>query len=218
MAKKKSGSAAIKPRSKQTRVAGTYGYARVSTHDQTTAAQKQALRQAGCSRVVEEIASGGAKRAKLWALLEQMQEGDTLVVHRLDRLGRSLADLMRTAEWMRERGLNLRSLSEGWDTATATGRMLYAIFGTLAEYERELLRERTRAALAERARRGLPMGRPHAVSHDKALAARYLIEREGRSITAVAREMGVHRTTLSKALATLPPPEQGSLAYGDGER
>ena len=124
------------------------GYARVSTPDQSTALQIDALSAAGCERIFEDCVSGvRSNRPGLASALDWMREGDTLVVWRLDRLGRSLSDLVATVRGLEERGFGFRSLNEGFDTTTATGKLLFNFFGMLAQFERDLISERTKASL-----------------------------------------------------------------------
>ncbi|MBC5801928.1 MAG: recombinase family protein, partial [Candidatus Eremiobacteraeota bacterium] len=136
------------------------GYARVSTDEQTTALQLDALRAAGVDAVHEDSASGASRsRPGLARAIEDLRPGDTLVVWRLDRLGRSLRDLLDIAEMLRERDVALRSLTDHIDTGTAAGRMLYAVLGAVAQFERDVLRERTVAGLAAAKKRGEKLGR-----------------------------------------------------------
>lgn len=130
------------------------GYARVSTHEQSLSLQLDALRKAGCRKVFDDKVSGaGSERSGLKAALEYAREGDTLLVWRLDRLGRSLKDLIETIGDLEKRGVGFRSLQESIDTTTSGGRLIFHVFGALAEFERNLIRERTRAGLeAARAR------------------------------------------------------------------
>ena len=139
------------------------GYARVSTGEQTLALQLDALAKAGCGRVFEETASGAkADRVVLAELLGYLRAGDTLVVWRLDRLGRSLGHLIATVAELADRGIGFRSLTEQIDTTTSGGKLVFHVFGALAEFERDLLRERTHAGLA--AARGRTGGRPKALA------------------------------------------------------
>ena len=129
------------------------GYARVSAEDQNLDLQRQALRAAGCERIFEDTAGGAAERPALREALAQLRAGDTLVVWCLDRLGRSLKDLIAHAESLRTQGVGLRSLKEAIDTDSSAGQLVFHIFGALAEFERALIRERTRAGLDEDQRR-----------------------------------------------------------------
>ena len=123
------------------------GYARVSTDDQTLDLQRDALKEAGCERIFEDTAGGTAERPNLQQALSHLRAGDTLVVWRLDRLGRSLKDLITRAEELRSGGVGLKSLKEAIDTDSPTGQLVFHIFGALAEFERALIRERTQAGL-----------------------------------------------------------------------
>lgn len=137
------------------------GYARVSTHEQDCALQTDALEAAGCERVFLETASG-AKRARpqLQAALAAMAEGDTLVVWRLDRLARSLRHLLETIDSLESQGMKFRSLTEAIDTATSGGKLIFSVMGAIAEFERALISERTKAGLEAARLRGRKGGRP----------------------------------------------------------
>jgi DNA invertase Pin-like site-specific DNA recombinase len=177
------------------------GYARVSTDAQTTALQLDALRAAGVNVVHEDSASGRSRsRPGLTRALEDLHAGDTLVVWRLDRLGRSLRDLLDICEMLRERDVALRSLTDHIDTSTAAGRMLYAVLGAVAQFERDVLRERTTAGLAAAKRRGERIGRPRALTPAQVRAARKMIDR-GESPAHVARIFRCGRATLYRTLA-----------------
>lgn len=173
------------------------GYARVSTDDQDHALQLDALRQAGCERIVTETASGSrADRPELAKLLEHARAGDTLVVWRLDRLGRSLRHLIDVAEDLQARGIALRSLTESLDTSTPVGRFLFALLGALASMEREIIVERTRAGLRAAAARGRRGGRPPVLDADKLRAAKAMLASGTMSATEVARQVGCAPSTL----------------------
>lgn len=137
------------------------GYARVSTDEQNPALQFDALNKAGCQRIFSDSASGAtASRPALEHALSSLKFGDTLVVWKLDRLGRSLSHLMDLVEELERRGVAFRSLSEAIDTSTASGRLLFHVMGALAEFERALISERTRAGMAAARARGAAIGRP----------------------------------------------------------
>ena len=136
------------------------GYARVSTDDQTLDLQRDALQDAGCERIFEDHASGAGDRPGLRDALTHLRAGDALVVWRLDRLGRSLKDLIARAEALRTQGVGLRSLKEAIDTDSSSGQLIFHIFGALAEFERALIRERTQAGLQAARARGRKGGRP----------------------------------------------------------
>lgn len=174
------------------------GYARVSTDDQTTRLQLDALEAAGCERTFWESASGAStERPVLAEVLSHSREGDTLVVWRLDRLGRSLPHLIDTVQKLERTGVALKSLTEGIDTTTPNGRL---VFQALAQFERELMRERTMAGLAAARARGRKGGRPPKLSAEKLRVAQRLLKDPESTVSEVARTLGVHRSTLHKAL------------------
>src|SRR5215208_6631181 len=145
------------------------GYARISTHDQTLALQQDALNQAGCDRVFTDTASGAtAERHGLEEALSHVRRGDTLVVWKLDRLGRSLPHLIETIARLQARGIGFKSLTEQLDTTTSGGKLVFHVFAALAEFERDVIRERTQAGLAAARARGQPGGRPRAAALDDA--------------------------------------------------
>lgn len=177
------------------------GYARVSTDDQLTGLQEDALERAGVDLLCVEQAAGAiAARPVLAAVLESLEAGDTLTIWRLDRLGRSLADLLRIATDLRTRGVHLRSLTEGFDTGTSSGRLLFAVLGAVAEFEREALRERTVAGMAAAKRAGSVLGRPIALGGSRLEYVRDLLD-AGNTKADVARLMRVSRSTIGRALA-----------------
>lgn len=146
------------------------GYARVSTEGQDLEPQTAALRRAGCTQVVEEKASGTDRaRPELAALLARLRSGDTLVVVRIDRLARSLAHLLEVVDRLRQLGAHFRSLSDPIDTASPTGRLVIQVIGAIAEFERNLIAERTRAGLAVARARGKQLGNPRLLSGDPAV-------------------------------------------------
>jgi len=178
------------------------GYARVSTGEQDFSMQVEALRAAGCDRIFAESACGGTKeRPELASALSHSRAGDILVVWRLDRLGRSLPHLIEIVSSLEQAGVGLCSLSEGIDTTTPNGRLIFHIFGALAEFERELIRERTRAGLAAARARGRKGGRPPKLGAEKMRIARHLLADADTTVSEVARTLGVHRSTLHKALS-----------------
>src|ERR687895_389947 len=137
------------------------GYARVSTHDQTLTLQQDALEKAGCTKIFTDTASGAkTERKGLDDALTYVRKGDTLVVWRLDRLGRSLPHLIATMTALEDRGIGFKSLTENIDTTTSGGKLIFHIFGALAEFERNLIRERTTAGLMAARARGRKGGRP----------------------------------------------------------
>src|SRR5690554_5056504 len=177
------------------------GYARVSTLDQNLELQRDALEKAGCERVFEDHISGASSERPGWAkATTALREGDTLVVWRLDRLGRSLKHLIDTVNELDGRGIGFKSLTENIDTTTPGGRLVFHIFGALAEFERELIRERTHAGLAAARARGRKGGRPRKLNKRQAATARTLLKDSEHSVTSVAEMLGVSRTTLYRAL------------------
>ncbi|MDT7858188.1 recombinase family protein [Rubrivirga sp. S365] len=173
------------------------GYARVSTADQDPALQLDALRAAGCERVFEERASGArADRPVLAEAFGHLRAGDVLVVWRLDRLGRSLKDLIARVAELEGRGVGFRSLAESIDTTTAGGRLVLHVFGALAEFERELIRERTLAGLAAARARGRKGGRPSKMTRAKVRQAAVLLADRETDVGAVCETLGVSKTTL----------------------
>ena len=177
------------------------GYARVSTQEQDLAPQLDALEAAGCGRVFEEKASGAQReRPALQAALDYMRPGDTLVVWKLDRLARSLEQLVETVEGFGTRGVGLRSLTEAIDTATAGGEPVFHLFAALAEFERGVIRERTLAGLRAARARGRTGGRPPALKAEDLAAAKAMLRDPGITVLEVARRLGVAASTLYRHL------------------
>jgi DNA invertase Pin-like site-specific DNA recombinase len=181
------------------------GYARVSTDDQDLALQRAALNQAGCRKLYEEKISGAKReRPELNKMLEQLRADDVVVVSRLDRLARSTRDLLEIAERLKDAGVGLRSLHEPWaDTTSPAGRMVLTVFAGIAEFERELIRERTHAGRLAAQARGVRFGRAPKLSAEQITLARRLAA-EGTSIPEVSRVLNVHRGTLYRALGAQP--------------
>lgn len=178
------------------------GYARVSTSEQSADMQVQALQAAGCERVFIEMASGArADRPELEKALAFLRQADQLVVWRLDRLARSLKQLIETVEMLDERGIGFRSLTEAIDTTSAGGRLVFQIFGALAEFERALIRERTNAGLEAARRKGRKGGRPSALDAAGLIQARALLADGKLTAKEVAKRLGVSVSTLYKHLA-----------------
>jgi len=176
------------------------GYARVSTDGQTTDAQLDALAAAGCTEVHQDSVSGGStKRPGLDAALASLAAGDTLVVWKLDRLGRSLGHLIQIVASLKDRGVAFHSLSDGIDTSTAAGQLMFHVVGALAEFERSLISERTKASLAAIKDRGGSIGRRPSVNKLMLKHARDLVA-GGHSVSDVARTLGVGRSTLYRAI------------------
>lgn len=177
-------------------LADLLGYARVSTGEQRPDLQLDALRAARCSRVWTHVASGASlDRPQLAAALDHLRPGDTLVVWKLDRLGRSLRHLVGTVGDLGRHGIGFESLQESLDTTTPGGRLVFHLFGALAEFERDLIRERTRAGLAAARARGRAGGRRSVMTPEKLAVARQLLA-AGRSPAVVAATIGVGRTTV----------------------
>lgn len=178
------------------------GYARVSTNDQDVAMQLDALKAAGVTRVFEDRGVSGAKseRPGLTDALAFLREGDTLVVWKLDRLGRSMTHLLATVAELEGRGVGFRSLTENIDTTTPTGRLVFHIFGALGQFERDLIRERTSAGLKAAAARGRKGGRPVSATPEKVARARALIE-GGLNVREAAARVKVSKSALYAALA-----------------
>src|SRR5271169_3956813 len=173
------------------------GYARVSTVDQNLALQRDPLTEAGCGKIYTEQMSGAAAdRPALHDALEFARSGDTLIVWKLDRLARSMKQLIETVENLRLRGIGFRSLTEALDTTTAQGRLVFHMFGALAEFERSLIRERTQAGLAAARRAGRTGGRPPKLTDDDIEAARALLANPDIAVTQIAHRLGVSPATL----------------------
>lgn len=176
------------------------GYARVSTQDQDLSLQLDALKEAGCKKVYTEKASGAkTDRPELAAALEYMREGDTLVIWKLDRLARSLRQLIDTVEDMNARGVGLRSVTEAIDTGSAGGKLVFHIFAALAEFERSIIQERTQAGLKAARSRGRTGGRPRALSEGDLKVAKALVLDPDITMDEVAKRLGVSVATLYRA-------------------
>lgn len=178
------------------------GYARVSTADQSLDMQIDSLKKAGCHQVFTDVASAvKSVRPGLEKALAYLREGDTLVVWKIDRLGRSLAHLVQTVDQLRERGVAFRSLTDaGLDTTTRNGKLLFNLFATLAEFERDLIRERTKAGLATAAAKGRRGGRRPVITSPKLERALRLIKDKNLTVREAAAVIGVGKTALYEAL------------------
>jgi DNA invertase Pin-like site-specific DNA recombinase len=177
------------------------GYARVSTPDQSVALQEDALRIVGCERIVSEVASGArTDRNGLAEVLAFVRENDALVVWKLDRLGRSLPHLIEVVTALAHRGVGFRSLQESIDTTTAGGKLIFHVFGALAEFERDLIRERTNAGLAAARARGRFGGRPRRLTDRQVALAQAMLRDRGGSVREVCATLSVSKTTLYRAL------------------
>ena len=177
------------------------GYARVSTVDQNLEGQRQQLVEAGCYDVYADQGKSGATmtRPELEACLRALQPGNTLVVTKLDRLGRTVRGLVELLDSLHERGVKFRSLTEGIDTTTPSGRLMFNVIASVAEMERELIRERTKAGLAVAAGKG---GRPPRLQPHDVVEARRLREKEELTVDAIAKKFKVSRSTVIRALRT----------------
>jgi len=173
------------------------GYARVSTDDQTLDLQRDALKRAKCWQIYEEHASGkNAVRPELDACLKSLRKGDTLVVWRLDRLGRSLGDLIHLTNEFQSRSVELESLTEKVETSSPTGKLVFHVFAALAEFERNLIRERTMAGLKAARARGHKGGRPKKLQIKDVKTIKALLKTDEVSVQEVAARFGVSRSTL----------------------
>lgn len=178
------------------------GYARVSTADQNPDLQIDALRQAGCERVFSETASGiRTQRAGLTDALSHAREHDVFVVWKLDRLGRTVRQLVDFVSALRSRGVEFRSLTDGIDTTTPAGRFFFHMMAALAEMERDLIRERTMAGLAAARARGRKGGRKRALSGRQIAHARLLLKHPEQTMEGIAASLGVSRSTLYRSLS-----------------
>ncbi|MEM1289432.1 MAG: recombinase family protein [Pseudomonadota bacterium] len=177
------------------------GYARVSTQDQKPQLQLDALTAVGCEKIFEEKASGAQRdRPQLQAAIDYMRNGDTLVVWKLDRLARSIKQLIETVERLEERGIGFQSITEAIDTTTSGGRLVFHIFAALAEFERSIIRERTMAGLASAKARGKLGGRPPALSAEDLTHARAMLADPDITVAQVAKRLGVAPSTLYRHL------------------
>lgn len=173
------------------------GYARVSTQDQNEQLQLDALEKSGCSKVFVDKASGvKTDRPELAKCIEQLRAGDALVVWRLDRLGRSLKHLIEVVEGLKNRGVAFSSLNEGFDTGTNGGKLIFSIFGALAEFERDLISERTRAGLAAARARGRSGGRPKKLTAKQVVMMRSMYESNQHSVADIAKQFGISRNAV----------------------
>ncbi len=182
------------------------GYARVSTQDQTLNLQKDALEKIGCAKIFTDVISGvKEERRGLQEALAYVREGDTLVVWRLDRLGRSLKHLIETITNLNNRKIGFKSIQENIDTTTSGGKLIFHIFGALAEFERDIIRERTNAGLQAARARGRLGGRPKAKTLDtpkKVALAQSLYENSNNTIDEICKTLNVSRATLYRYIKT----------------
>jgi DNA invertase Pin-like site-specific DNA recombinase len=177
------------------------GYARVSTDDQTTAAQIPDLKKAGCTRIYQEVMSGRTmERPQLEKCLDRLESGDTLMVWRLDRLGRSTRDLIGLIDDLKEKGVNFVTLREGFDTRTSSGMFMFTISAAFAQMERELIVERTKAGLSAARARGRFGGRKPKLSPQQARVVRTLWDSREHTKRAIAEQFGVSIATIDRII------------------
>jgi DNA invertase Pin-like site-specific DNA recombinase len=178
------------------------GYARVSTKDQNLSLQLDALQKEGCEKIFQEKATGGsADREELKKLLEHLRAGDIIVIWKLDRLGRSLRDLVNLVTDIQAKGAGLKSLHDSIDTTTPQGKLTFHLFAALAEFEREIIRERTKAGLESARSRGRVGGRPKGLSKeakDKAIIASTLYNQKQMSVAQICKHLGIAKSTFYK--------------------
>src|SRR5512132_2890523 len=179
------------------------GYARVSTSDPTLDLQRDALQKAGCDRIFTDTASGAkAERVGLDEALSYVRPGDTLVVWKLDRLGRSLPHLIETITGLNNRKIGFRSITEAIDTTTSGGKLVFHIFGALAEFERDIIRERTQAGLNAARARGRKGGRPKSLTGKKAQMAKALYADKNNTVSEICKTLNISRATLYRYVKT----------------
>ena len=177
------------------------GYARVSTEEQNLDSQRDALKSAGCEKIfTDQISGTKARRPGLEEALSHLRSGDTLVVWRLDRLGRSLRHLIDTVTSLQEQGVEFKSLTEAIDTTTSGGKLVFHIFGALAEFEREIIRERTRAGLTAARYRGKLGGRRKKLTAKQLEMAHSLYDNKTHTVDEICKTLGIGRTTFYRYL------------------
>ena len=173
------------------------GYMRVSTSEQNLALQRDALEGAGCERLYEDTCSGSViERPGLARALDNLRSGDALVVWKLDRIGRSLGHVVELVAGLQAKGIGLKVLTGGIDTTSSTGRLVFGIFATLAEFERDLIKERTMAGLAAARARGRTSGRPRMMTRAKLRTAMTMMADQGNAASDVAEQLGISISTL----------------------
>jgi DNA invertase Pin-like site-specific DNA recombinase len=179
------------------------GYARVSTLGQNLDLQMQALRKGGCKKIFREKVSGARReRLEFQRMLDQLSHGDTVIVWKLDRLARSTRDLLETMETIRDAGARFQSLSELWaNTTTHAGKLIMTVSAGIAEFERDLIRERTSTGREAARRRGIHFGRPRKLNPEQTKLARRLID-EGQSVRQIADTFNVHTATIYRVSKT----------------
>ena len=179
------------------------GYARVSTTDQNIELQTDALEEAGCEKIFSdrEVSGAKAERPGLDKALDHIRKKDTLVIWKLDWLGRSLSDLLSIVEGLKEKGANFASIQDGFDTSTASGKMVFSVIGAMAEYERNLIRERTMAGLKAARARGRMGGRPKALDKSQVKVAIALAKEGELTIKEICEHVGCSRSTYYRQVA-----------------
>ena len=190
------------------------GYARVSTVDQSLDLQNDGLKKAGCEKIFTDHGVSGAKteRPGLDKALDQIRKGDTLVIWKLDRLGRSLSHLLSIIEDLKQKGVDFASIQDGFDTSTASGKMVFSVIGAMAEYEKNLTRERTMAGLASARARGRKGGRPKQLDEGQVRVAIALAEAGELMIREICEQVGCSRSTYYRQVAPrLKPAAAASL-------
>ncbi|MEU0787582.1 recombinase family protein [Streptomyces sp. NPDC006173] len=191
------------------------GYARVSTKGQNLDRQIAALTDCGCAKIFADKKSGkNAEREELWKALEYARPGDTIVVPSLDRLGRSIQDLIAIVGGLRKRGIGFRSLHEALDTTTPGGRLVFHVFAALAEFIRELIVQGTHEGLAAARARGERLGRPPAMNDEQVRHARAMLADPDASITSIAKLLGVSRMTIYKYVPELSAGRASLVSTG----
>lgn len=177
------------------------GYIRVSTSDQNTDLQEDALKKEKCNKIFKDVASGAnSDRVGLDKALQFARTGDTLVVWKLDRLGRSLKHLIEVVNTLKERGIYFKSIQESIDTSTSGGKLIFHVFGALAEFERDIIRERTMAGLKAARARGRKGGRPKIMDEKMVAMAKTLMADRNNCVREVCKTLGVSRSTLYRYL------------------
>ncbi len=182
------------------------GYARVSTDEQNLDLQCDALTAFGCTNIIHDYGISGAKseRVGLTQLMSTLKSGDVVVVWKLDRLGRSLAFLIKFIATLKDNDIGFCSITDGIDTTTSTGKLIFHIMGALAEFERDLISERTKAGMKAAKARGSKIGRPRKLNNEQINEAQSLIKKESMTFTELGAIFEVDRTTVSRALDVKP--------------
>lgn len=177
------------------------GYSRISTNDQSLNSQIDKLKEYGCEKIYTDIVSGSkADRKELNEMLEYIREGDTIIVYRLDRLGRSLKDLINLINIFQNKKVNFKSITESIDTETPTGQLMFHITGAFAEFERNIIRERTKAGLESARARGRKGGRPTLITPERIQMAKLLHSDKTISIADILKQMNIKRGVFYKML------------------